>query len=188
MDGGPGIHFVRGSSQLLQMETGAQNVDKPDFGARRRLDDRASCRSAFDTLLEETRQTLKMFDDDGQFLGYERKSVADALSGLLKGRGDASITIVLRDTGFVERDCPRLMMLLHAFAPRLSILGAEPSLRLYDRGLVIADRSAVIRRPSFEQRFAIIDYDEKAVAEADHLFEQILGQAGPPLPGHATGL
>lgn len=159
-----------------------------DFEPTRRLTTRAQAREAFDATLGETTRFLRIVDDDGVFFGFERPQVAEALRALLRGSRDARVLVVLRDTAHWEKRCPMLAELLRTFAPRLSVLRVDESLRAWSRGLVIADEAVVLRRPQFGRPITYVDYDDKAIAAASSLFEEILGHAGQPLSGRPTGL
>jgi hypothetical protein len=163
-------------------------MDLMDFQPHRRFGTRTEARAALDDTLSETRHFLRIFDDDGSFWGFERKTFSDALSALLRRHADHRVIIVLHDASHVARNCPRLVQLLRSFAPRLQVLGTDAEIRGYARGLVLSDDGVLLRRPHFGQAVTFIDYDEKAIAAAGALFEDILGHASQAIAPHTTGL
>lgn len=159
-----------------------------DFQPRRRLASRAEARSVLDETVEQCRSALCIFDDRGEFYGFERLSFAIALAALLTRNRQASATIVVHDASYIERYCPRLVELLRQYGPQLRILQTEPSLHGFCRGLVIADHGVVLRRPHFEQSATFVDYEEQAVADARRLFDEIMQLARPAPCGQVAGL
>lgn len=159
-----------------------------DFEPTRRLTTRTQAREAFDDTLAETQRFLRIFERDGEFFGFDRRSVAQALRALLRGDRNSRVSILLHDVRHIEQHCPLLLDLLRSFAPRLSVLRTSEGIRNYARGLVIADDRVVLRRPHFDQTVTYVDYDEKAIAAAAQVFEELLGHAGEPLSASATGL
>lgn len=159
-----------------------------DFEPYRRLTTRSQARDALDQTLSETRHTLRLFDDRGEFFGFERRVFSETLFSLLAGNGEARVRLVLHETEHVERNCPRLVALVRSFSPRLQILRTDASIRGYSRGFVLADEAVVLRRAHFEQSLTFVDYDEKAIGAAATLFEEILGHATVAIGSHVTGL
>lgn len=159
-----------------------------DFEPTRRLTTRAQAREAFDGTLAETRQFLRIFDRDGEFFGLDRRGAAEALRTLLRGDRDSRVLILVHEVRHIEQHCPLLMDLLRSFAPRLQVLRTSEGIRNYARGLVISDDRVVLRRPHFDQPVTYVDYDEKAIAAAAQVFEELLGHAGEPLSASVTGL
>ncbi len=165
-----------------------RRMNPQDLQSYRRLDTRTAAREAFDEILGRAQRSLRLIDDRGEFYGFDRPRFATALQALLRRSRDASITLVLHDSGFVERDCPRLVDLLRRHAPRLRILRSADSARHFSRGFVLADETVVLRRPHYDSALTFVDFDERAVAEAAHLLDEIVGEAMPAPGLSVTGL
>lgn len=163
-------------------------MDTREIDDHRRLNSRTESRLAFDAAIADAHQRLRVFDQDGRFWGFERKDFADLLAGLLRQAPTIRVILVLHDASFVERECPRLLDLLRAFAPRIQVLGTEPGIRSVGHGMAIIDDTILLRRPSFEQPVCFADHDDKAIAAAGTLFEEVLGHASPVVNGSVTGL
>ena len=159
-----------------------------EFEPYRRLTTRAEARAALDDTVSETTHALRMFDDRGEFYGFDRRPLIQGLAALMKRSPETRVSLVLHDTTFIVQRCPLLLELLRAFSPRLQVLRTDEAIRSFSRGLVIADEAVVLRRPHFDRPVTLIDYDEKAIAGAATLFEEILGHASPAVPGNHTGL
>lgn len=163
-------------------------MNPQDLQSYRRLDSRADARDALDQVLARTQRSLRLIDDRGEFYGFDRPRFAAALQALLRRSRDASATLVLHDTGFIERDCPRVVDLLRRYAPRLRILRSADTARHLNRGFVLADETVVLRRPHFDHPQTFVDFDEQGAAAAALLLEQIIGEAQPAAGLSVTGL
>lgn len=163
-------------------------MDAQNFDPNRRLNTRAEARAAFDDTLSETELQLRLFDDQGSFYGLERRSVAEQCRRLLRQRRDSRIQIIVHDTGYIERQCPRMIALIREFSPRIQVMATEPSIRSYSRGILISDQRVVLRRPHFDQPMTVVDYEDAAIAAAAALFEDLLGNSAPAISGGVAGL
>lgn len=159
-----------------------------DFNPHRKLTNRAEAQSVLDETIEQAGRQLRMFDDRGEYYGFERLSFAQALTGFLKRDSQAQATILLHDTAYAERHCPRLMDILRRFSPRLRILACDPSIRDYARGLIIADHGVLMTRPHFDRQVTFIDYEERAISSAQSLFAELEALAHPGIAARVTGL
>lgn len=158
------------------------------FTGGQRIVGREASRSAFDTVVESARDAIRFFDSDGIFYGLDRLAVATAMRQFLMASPATRLTIIVHQTTFIEKSCPRLMSLLKTFAPRMQIRQSNDDVRHFDRGFLIADTVAVLRRPSFQQNFSILDYEEEQVSTASALFNQLLSQSDAGPAGVVTGL
>lgn len=159
-----------------------------DFNPHRKLANRAEARRVLDDTIGQCSRLLRIFDDSGEYYGFERKAFCDALAVLLAQSHDARAVLIVHSTAHIEKNCPRLMRLLRRHTPRLVIRQTEPAVRSLVRGLVIADHGVLISRPHFGQPGTFIDYDETAVSTAVSLFAEIELATGHSLSGHVTGL
>ena len=159
-----------------------------DLEPYRRIETRGEARETLDRTLRAASRHVRILDDTGEFYGFERAAFAEAIESLLRRHSEARVTIVLHDCGRVETRCPRLVSLLRAWGPRLTLLQTEASIRDFSRGFAIFDDALVMRRPHFDRRVTIRDADEKEVAAALSLFEQVLQQSSPPHWAGVTGL
>jgi len=164
------------------------NLHPSDFEAYRRIDTRSAARDAFDRLVGRARQSIRVFDDRGEFWGLQRPAFAAAVKQTLARSRLASVCIILHETAFVEKHCPRLMALLALHSPRLRVMPADPSLRSFSTGVVILDSTVVMRRSHFDQARVFVDFDENGVATAEKMFSELTESALPALSGYVTGL
>ena len=154
-------------------------MNPEDLESYRRLETRGEALAAFDRIVGRAQRRLQLFDESGEFWRLERKVFADAAQALLDRSRDATVTIVVHDTDYIERRCARLLALLRRRAPRLKVLRSDPSTRVFSRGVVIADATVVLRRPHFDRPGEV--NLEKALRLADRL-------GGHLVSGHVDGL
>ena len=78
--------------------------------------------AAIDTLLGLARHSIRVFDVDLSGMGWNGAARVDTISALLRSNPAAKVEIIVHDTGWIERSCPRLLNLLkfrgHAIAIR----------------------------------------------------------------------
>ena len=159
-----------------------------DFNPRRKLASRAQARQVLDDTIEQCSNRLRIFDDHGEFYGFERLSFAIALATFLARSRTATATIIVHDVSYIERRCPRVVELLRQYGPQLQILQTDPQLHSFCRGSVIADHGVVLRRPHFDQATTFLDYGDEALVEANRLLDEIRQLATPAAIGRVTGL
>lgn len=158
-----------------------------DLGYQR-FDSRTQAISALDTALEGAVRRVRIFDDRGDFYGFDRAGFADALSALLRGNRNAEVLVILRDTTFLHRHCPRLLALAARFGSRIRVLEVGGTVRQFARGFVIIDDSVVLRRPHFDQAVTFWDIDEAAIAAAHRVIDELLEHVGTPVSAQVAGL
>ncbi len=78
--------------------------------------------AAIDTLLGIAKHSIRVFDVDLSGMGWNNAVRAETISAFLRSNPAAKVEIVVHDTGWIERSCPRLLNLLkyhgHAIAIR----------------------------------------------------------------------
>ena len=96
--------------------------------------------AAIDTLISLARERICVFDVDLSQSGWNSPARADALSSFLRVRY-ARLDIIVHETAWIEKSCPRLTSLLRRFGHAMTI---------YKTGS--GARGAVRRRPSEGRR------------------------------------
>ncbi len=145
------------------------------------LQGRESVLSTFDTSLEAARQHVLLFDRDGYFYGLDRRLAAERIQVFLLGNALARMEIIVHDSDFIEKRCPRLVAALRRFAPRLSLRTTESGLKHFSKGFAVFDDKAVMRRPHFDHGQCYWDTDEHAIGAARDLMEQLREQSSAAL-------
>jgi hypothetical protein len=68
--------------------------------------------AAIDTLLGLARHSIRVFDVDLSGMGWNGAARAATITGLLRSNPAAKVEIIVHDTGWIERSCPRLLNIL----------------------------------------------------------------------------
>ena len=68
--------------------------------------------AAIDTLLALAKHSIRVFDVDLSGMGWNGAARVDTISALLRSNPAAKVEIIVHDTGWIERSCPRLLNLL----------------------------------------------------------------------------
>jgi hypothetical protein len=78
--------------------------------------------AAIDTLLGLAKHSIRVFDVDLSGMGWNGAARAATITALLRSNPAAKVEIIVHDTGWIERSCPRLLNILklrgHAVAIR----------------------------------------------------------------------
>jgi hypothetical protein len=159
-----------------------------DFNPHRRLASRVEAQTVLDETVRQACTFLRIFDDRGEFYGFERSAFAAALREFLTRDRQAQAIIIVHDSGHIERNCARINGIARRYSPQVRIYVADESLRNYARGMVISDQGVLISRPQFGQAATFVDYDEKAVANALALFSEINQTSQLMFSGTVSGL
>lgn len=156
--------------------------------AERPIDTWSGYRTAVLEVIAQAGSTLRIFDPDLSQTGLESIAGVDHLGALLRRSVQAeAIRILVRDPGFLERDCPRLMALLARYGHRIAIRIASESLAMPESAFLIADGAHVVIRFHHERpRGKCSIEDARAVSERDAQFETLwensrTGPSGAPI-------
>ncbi len=165
-----------------------QTMIPADFKPHRKLGSRAEAQSILDETVEQSRSIVRIFDDRGEFYGFERTSFATALSNFLTRDRQAQVMIVVHDITYIEKHCPRLHQIIRRFSPQLRLWVTDESIRGFARGMVIGDHGVLMSRPHFGQSATFVDYDEKSVSNAQSVFSELALLSQVALSGSVSGL
>jgi len=76
--------------------------------------------AAIDTLLGIAKHSIRVFDVDLSGMGWNDAARAATITAFLRSNPAARVEIIVHDTGWIERSCPRLLNILkyrgHAIA------------------------------------------------------------------------
>ena len=159
-----------------------------DFNPHRKLGSRAQAQAVMDETIEQSSKFIRIFDDRGEFYGFERVSFSNALSHFLTRDRQAQAIIVVHDIAHIEKYCPRVNQISRRFSPQLRIFLTDESIRGFARGMVIADHGVLMTRPHFSQSATFVDYDEKSVSNALGVFAELSQLSELALSGTSSGL
>lgn len=143
---------------------------------------------AIDALIERVERRLRVFDIDLSWGSWSQATRAERLGAFLRRR-DALCEIVVHDTRFLERSCPRLIALLRHHGHAFSVLRTGPEARHAMDPLVIADDRHFLHRFHIDGARAAFAQDApQAARPLVSRFEEIRATGEPGLTATVLGL
>lgn len=162
----------------------SQNVE-PQL---RKLAGNAQYNDALDTLFGRPGRKLRIFDRQlgSGYVGVRRQELLRQF--LLASRSNR-IQIVVHDAGNLQRDCPRLVLLLRQFADAININETEPQAKgVYDPFAVMDERDYV-HRFHYDDSRGLLGLDDLQGAHGFvQRFEEIWEASAPAISATTLGL
>ncbi len=90
------------------------------------LDTIAAQTAAIDDLIGRARHSIRVFDYDLSETGWNGKTRAENLATFLRTNRNARLDIIVHDTRWLERSCPRMTNLLKLFSHVITIYRTGP--------------------------------------------------------------
>jgi hypothetical protein len=156
--------------------------------AYRRFEGMREYEAVIDSLIPQTQRTIRIFDRSLS-RAYNSNARYEALRQfLLAGLGNR-LLIVLHETAQLERDCPRMIMLLRHFSTAVKINETlRPAKHVYDP-FVIFDASHYVHRFHYEHlRAAQGSNDVNGAQLLLDRYEEIWEASAPAVFANTTGL
>lgn len=149
----------------------------------------AEYRLAIDELVRRGRRTIRVFDRNLDGAGFNAADRFEVLRGFLLQSPDNRLQFVLHDVGPVQRDCPRLLLLLRQFSHAVSIHQTSQEARgVYD-GIMIADDAHYVHRFHFDHlRGEWVLNDIARTQGLLRRFEEIWSASAPAVAATTLGL
>jgi hypothetical protein len=115
--------------------------------AYERFDDRAGFQAAVDRLLEQPGRELRAFDPDGSALLLNDPGRVDRIASFLLASRTRRVYLVVHDTDYLTRHCPRLISLLARFAHAIQVNRTHEEIRELQDAFLVLDSLHYVRRP-----------------------------------------
>ena len=145
--------------------------------------------TAIDTLIDLARLSIRVFDIDLSRMGWNNAARVDKLTKFLHGAPGARLEIILHDTGWIERSCPRLLTLFRAHSHVMTIRRTGDDARAAMDPLIIVDGIHFLHRFNIGQpRAALSIGDPEAALPLVTRFDAISESAVPGLTASVLGL
>jgi len=145
--------------------------------------------AAIDTLLGLARHSIRVFDVDLSGMGWNGAARAATISALLRSNPAAKVEIIVHDTGWIERSCPRLLNLLkfrgHAIVIRRT---GEDARQAMDPLLIVDGVHFLHRFHASQPRAALSIGDPVAAQPLVTRFDAISEDAEPGVTPTVLGL
>ena len=111
-----------------------------------RLDTVAAQTAAIDELIGLAQHRLQVFDVDLSETGWNTPTRAANLAAFLRRTPAARFDLIVHDSRWMERSCPRLMDLVRRYASAITVYRTGPEARVAMDPLVIADGRHFLHR------------------------------------------
>jgi hypothetical protein len=155
----------------------------------RQLSGVAESLAAIDEVIASAQRTLRIFDISLSNRGFNSPARAEKLRHLLVAGRAHRILIALHDTELLERENPRLLMLLRQFPMSIEIHRTLAQARDAADPFVIADDHSVWRQLHYAQPRSIVALHSPADAlPIVQRFEEIWDLSEPAVSATTTGL
>jgi len=153
------------------------------------LDTIAAQIDAIDTLIGLARHSIRVFDVDLSGTKWNDGARAQRIVAFLRATPKARLDIVVHDTGWIERSCPRLTGLLRVHGHALTIRRTGEEAKHAMDPLLIVDDQHYLHRLNIAQPRAVLGIAEgDAARPLIERFEAIWSSAEPGLSATVLGL
>lgn len=145
--------------------------------------------AATDEVIGVAKRESRVFDRDLAEAGYNSVQRFERLRAFLLGNRGARLSIVVHNVGYLERECPRMQILLRQFSHAIDVRRTlEQAKAIYD-GFLVADQAHYVHRFHAEQaRGEIGTDDEVKAALLIRRFQEIWECSEPALSATVLGL
>jgi len=154
-----------------------------------RLDTVTAQTAAIDELIGLATRKLQVFDVDLSQTGWDSAARATNLAAFLRRAPAARIELILHDTRWMERSCPRLTNLLRLYPTAITVYQTGTEARVAMDPLVIADGKHFLHRFHVDQpRAALVIANPQLAMPLVTRFEEIWATGQPGVAGTVLGL
>ena len=145
--------------------------------------------AAIDTLIGLAKLSIRVYDIDLSGMGWNDAARTQSLATFLRSSARARLEIVVRDTGWIERSCPRLTQLMKYRGHAITIRLAGEDARSAMDPLMIVDSVHFLHRFNIAQpRAALSIGDPEAATPLVTRFDAISETSEPGITATTLGL
>ena len=164
------------------------NDEKPKTEYQR-FENEGEFQLALDRFLEQPGRELRLFDSDLSSLRLNSPARIAQLERFLRGSRTRRIYIVVHETDYMTRQCPRMMGLLKLFTHAIQINRTHEEIRSLQDAFLVLDARHYLRRPVAEHfRGAIGLHDETEALAMRSRFQEIWSASYPGVSSTTVGL
>jgi len=161
----------------------------PAIPEHRRLEGPREYEQALNTIIQQARHSLHIFDYNLRNEGYNSQERSELLQHFLHLNRSNRLTIVLHDTGYLTRECPRMLNLIRLFGHAIDIYQTTDEARGVSDPFVIADSEHYLHRFHYDHPRAVLSLNDKEGAlELVRRFNEIMAASEPAAPPTTLGL
>ena len=167
-------------------------MSEPDVAPKptyRPISGTAESLEAIQAVIANAKRTIRVFDISLSNRGFNSPAVAEKLRQFFVAGRAHRLYIALHETNLIERESPRLLMLLRQFPMSIEIHRTLAQARNANDPFVVADDHSVWHQLHYEQPRAIvaIDSPQDAIPIAQR-FDEIWELSEPAVSATTTGL
>lgn len=155
----------------------------------RKLEGPSDFEQAIDSLIPRARRHLRIFDLDLSNQGYNSQGRFDLLQRFLLQDRANRLTIVLHDTDYLTRECPRMLKLIQQFSHVIEILRTTDDARGVTDPFVIADQDHYLHRFHYDHPSGALTLnDQEGALDLIRRFNEIVEVSEAAAPPTTLGL
>lgn len=166
----------------------AENLEKPVL-LHRQLNSTADYIAAIDILIKSARHRLRIFDYNLEDGGYTTLRRYELLRAFLLASRNNRLEIVLHDTDYLTRVCPRILNLYKQFSHAITIQATTAQAKSIYDPIAIADEACFLHRFHYNNPRALLAVND---IEGSHVlikrFEEIQAASAPAITATTLGL
>lgn len=164
-------------------------MDTHSDGMYRKLEGEEEYAAAIAEVIGMAEGRLHIFDIDLSSGGYQTIERYEALRQFMTRSRSGMLTIVLHDTAYFERYCPRLINLLKLYSHRISVLKTHEHGRSANDPFVIADEAHYVHRFHADgTRAKLCVHDHAGARALEERFQQLMESSAPAVSATTLGL
>lgn len=154
-----------------------------------RLDGIGDYVAALDTVIGIAHRTIRIFDHSLQNMGFNSPGRQELLRNFLLANPNNRLQIVVHDTEYLARSCPRMMLLLRHFSHSISINQTQPHAQGATDPFMVVDGDHYARRYHFEDTRGLLALHDPHGAHAlNQRFDELWEASFPALFATTLGL
>ena len=144
---------------------------------------------AIDTVVGLAHNIIRVFDNSLESTGFNSLKRYEMLRSFLLASRKNRLQIVVHDPAYLEKRCPRMIMLIKQFSHSFSIHRTQSHARHVTDPFIIADDRHYVRRYHFDDLRGLMALHDPKEAEALNLhFDEIWAASNPAISATTTGL
>ena len=145
--------------------------------------------AAIDELIPLARHRIRVFDQDLAQTGWHSAQRAAQLAAFLRTVRGRRLDIIVHDTRYLERACPRMLSLLRTYSYAMSILKTGEEAKVATDPLLIVDTTSYLHRFHFDQPRATLGIMQPEQTQPlVNRFDEIWATGEPGISGTVLGL
>ena len=144
---------------------------------------------ALDALIDRAQRSIRVFDIDLSEMGWNTTARAERITRFVRASQTATLDIVVHDTQWIERSCPRLTNLLKFYAHAITIRRTGEDAKHATDPLAIVDDRHFLHRLHIARARAVLSTDNlEAAKPLVARLDAIWAGAVPGVSASVTGL